>query len=204
MYSDLFKANDFIVLHFYFVQGCQGAKSHEEECRILAKNNFKGTIEDVSERTLCLDFLGSWRLILELKKRPELKSQLLTIDTHNEERKCKYNTKYFINCEDSILKTLRNKCNVGSDFTDEEILTIMGLVDMYSASGPRETKIFHPSVCFMPWSCQPNTYMTLLSDMSIMIKASVKIRKGDLITRCPADDVLLSNYFRYSSCQANY
>ena len=81
-------------------------------------------------------------------------------------------------------------------YSDEELLTIMGLFDMYGYPiGPTGAKAFHLSPCFMKSSCKPNTYSMILSDYSIIYKASVKIKKGESIIRCYGD-VTKCTYFR--------
>ena len=82
------------------------------------------------------------------------------------------------------------------DYNDEELLTIIGLFEMYGFPlGPSGAKAFHLGPCFMKSSCKPNSYSIILSDNSIMYKASVKIGKGQPITRCYGD-VTRSTYFR--------
>jgi hypothetical protein len=44
---------------------------------------------------------------------------------HNEERKQRYNIKYFVGCEDLLVKYIKETCGV-ADFSDEEILTALG------------------------------------------------------------------------------
>ena len=56
---------------------------------------------------------------------------LAQVDTGNDRRRRKYDLKYYVGCEDKILAILRDKCGLGTDFTDSEILTAMGLAEMY-------------------------------------------------------------------------
>jgi hypothetical protein len=81
-------------------------------------------------------------------------------------------------------------------FSDDDLLTIIGLFEMYGCVvGPSGAKAFHASPCFMKSSCRPNSYSLLLSDHSIMFKASTKIAAGQPITRCNGD-VTKCTYFR--------
>ena len=55
---------------------------------------------------------------------------------------------------------------------------------------------FHTGPCFIDSNCVPNSYSMLLSDFSIMYKASANIAKGQKITKCFAD-VMSATPFRY-------
>ena len=56
------------------------------------------------------------------------------INTNNERRRRKYDIKYYVGCEDKILATLKDKCGFGNDFSEAEILTAMGLAEMYGVT----------------------------------------------------------------------
>jgi hypothetical protein len=59
-----------------------------------------------------------------------LQRDLLKLDMHNELRKQRYNIKYFVGCEDMLAKYIKETCGM-TDFTDEEILTALGEIDIY-------------------------------------------------------------------------
>jgi len=84
-----------------------------------------------------------------------------------------------------IRKRLRNECKISpDDFTDDELLTIIGLFEMYGTSIVNKAKAFHVPPCYMKSDCTPNSYTILLSNYSLMCKASVDILKGQVITKC--------------------
>ena len=127
--------------------------------------------------------------------------KLLSINTYNEERKKAYAIRFFIGCEDNIAKTIKETCKLDG-FTDDEIMTAIGLFEMYGSNVAGGTaKALHPTTCFLESSCVPNSYSALLSDMSIMFKASKKIKKGERITRCygnPMKSTTFRSVFLYT------
>ena len=69
------------------------------------------------------------------------------------------------------MKRLRNECKISSDdFTDDELLTIIGLFEMYGSPLANKAKAFHVASCYMISDCSPNSYTALLSNFSLMCK----------------------------------
>ena len=147
----------------------------------------------VDQPTLSMDFMGPLRLLLALRDQPQHRD-ILSLDMHNEERKKRYNIKYFVGCEDIILKYIKDACGIDS-FSDEEVLTAIGLFDMFGVNIMNGAKAFHPSTVFMRNSCTPNTYSSLRPDMAVVVRASTSLKKGEPVTRC-FSDVLSCNMLR--------
>ena len=96
------------------------------------------------------------------------------MNTYNEKRQAKYGNRYFIGCEEMIMKRLRNECKFTlDDFTDDELLTIIGLFEMYGYPMLNKAKAFHAASCYMKSDCTPNSYTILLSNYSLMCKVNI-------------------------------
>merc|ERR1719266_2311984 len=77
--------------------------------------------------------MGGLRLALAIKKSNDTNVRnLLKLNTYNAKRQQKYGNRYFIGCEDMIVKRLRNECKISTDdFTDDELMSLIGLFEMY-------------------------------------------------------------------------
>ena len=81
-------------------------------------------------------------------------------------------------CEETICKYIIEQCGL-TGFTNEEILTALGLFEILGLPLKNGAKAFYLEVAFMENSCIPNTYFNVQSDGSLLMKASVDIRKGE-------------------------
>jgi len=172
---------------------CELRDVHREECEIFKEKDIYAAWNSVDEPTLSMDFMGPHRLLLAIKKDPTLKI-LLKKDMQNELRKQRFNIKYYVGCEETICKYIIEQCGL-TGFTNEEILTALGLFEILGLPLKNGAKAFYLEVAFMENSCIPNTYFNVQSDGSLLMKASVDIRKGEKVTRCFAD-VMKCNQFR--------
>jgi len=172
---------------------CEQREVHSEECEVFKENDIYASWDDVGTPTLTMDFMGAYRLLLKMKKDPALK-ELLKINTNNDLRKERFNIKYYVGCEDVITKYIIEKCGL-KDFTEEEILTALGLFELFGTPLHNGAKGFHPSTVQLKHSCVPNCYIMVGADHSISIRASVKINKGEPVTRSLVD-VMRCNLFR--------
>merc|ERR1719273_1388498 len=103
-----------------------------------------------------------------------------------------------------IVKRLRNECKISTDdFTDDELMSLIGLFEMYGSPLPNKAKAFHTATCYMRSECAPNSYTMLQSNYSMLCKASVNIKKGDAITRCYGN-VLECTHFRRLGIEDQY
>ena len=119
---------------------------------------------------MSMDFMGAHRLLLAMKSDSKLKS-LLKLDMQNTLRKQRYNIKYYVDCEDTIAKYITETCGM-SDFTNDEVLTALGLFEVLSLPIQNGAKAFLPEVDCMKKSCVPNTYFHVDSTGTIFMKAS--------------------------------
>ena len=95
------------------------------------------------------------------------------MNTYNEKRQLKYAKRYFIGCEEMLLKRLRKDCKINeADFTDEQLLSLIGMFEMYGCTLMNKAKGFHVAPCYMKSNCTPNSYSTILSNFSIMYKVN--------------------------------
>ena len=96
---------------------------------------------------------------------------LMKLNTYNAKRQQKYGNRYFIGCEEMIVKRLRNECKISTDdFTDDELMSLIGLFEMYGSPLPNKAKAFHTATCYMRSECAPNSYTMLQSNYSMLCK----------------------------------
>jgi len=162
---------------------CETAKSpHSLECALLKEKVIEATWQDVEEDTFCMDFIGPLRLLLAVEKNPKLRKELLSRDMQTERRQIKLNTKYYENCETVLMKYLKDACGL-SAFSDQEILNALGLFEMFGVGLQNGARAIFPTLLTFQHKCSPNTYMTFLPDGRLVVRASVQIKKGELVTR---------------------
>lgn len=172
---------------------CEQREVHKEECRVYKEKEIYASWEDVGAQTLSMDFMGAYRLLLAMINEPKLKD-LLQLDMNNNLRKERFNIKYYVGCEDVITKYILEKCGL-CGFTEEEILTALGLFELLGTPLHNGAKAFHPTTLHMKHSCIPNCYMSVEADQSISVRASINIAKGEPVTRSLVD-VMKCNLFR--------
>ena len=180
---------------------CELRDVHREECEIFREKNIFAAWDNVDEPTLTMDFMGAHRLLLAIKKEPKLRD-LLKLNMNNDLRKQRYNIKYYVGCEDVITKYISETCGL-TGFTDDEILTALGLFDILSLPMINGAKAFYPEVAFMTHSCVPNTYFTINSEGCVLMKASVDIEAGRPVTRSLVD-LMKCNQFRRVELEKEY
>lgn len=172
---------------------CEQREVHKEECRVYKEKEIYASWEDVGTQTLSMDFMGAYRLLLAMKNEPKL-TDLLKLNLNNNLRKERFNIKYYVGCEDVITKYILEKCGL-CGFSEEEILTALGLFELLGTPLHNGAKAFHPSTVHMKHSCMPNCYIAVEADQSISVRASVNIAKGEPVTRSLVD-VMKCNLFR--------
>lgn len=172
---------------------CEQREVHKEECRVYKEKEIYASWEDVGTQTLSMDFMGAYRLLLAMKNESKLKD-LLKLDMNNNLRKERFNIKYYVGCEEVITKYILEKCGL-CGFSEEEILTALGLFELLGTPLHNGAKAFHPSTVHMKHSCTPNCYIAVEADQSISVRASVNIAKGEPVTRSLVD-VMKCNLFR--------
>ena len=197
----------------YYCNGCSwqccgeqcecgaGEKINGEQCHIFRENDIYAAWDSVSEPTLSMDFMGPHRLLLAMKKDPDLR-ELLKIDMHNDLRKKRYNIKYYVDCEEVIAKYISDQCGL-TGFTQAEILTSLGLFDLLGVPFKNGAKAFFPELASVKHSCRPNSYFHVNADGTILMKASVNIRKGEMVTRSVVD-VMKCSLFRRKELEKEF
>ena len=180
---------------------CGTRDINREQCEVFRENDIYAAWDSVSEPTLSMDFMGPHRLLLAMKKDPMLR-ELLKIDMHNDLRKQRYNIKYYVDSEDTIAKYIAEQCGV-TEFSRTEILTCLGLFELTSLPLQNGAKAFFPELVHVKHSCHPNSYLHVNADGTILMKASVKISKGDRVTRSVVD-VMKCSLFRRKELEKDF
>jgi len=119
---------------------------------------------------------------LAVEKNQKLRKDLLARDMQTERRQVKFNTRYYENCETVLMKYLKDSCGL-SAFSDQEILNALGLFEMFGVGLQNGARAIFPTLLSLQHKCCPNTYMTFLADGRLVVRASVQIKKGELVTR---------------------
>ena len=127
---------------------------------------------------MSMDFMGPHRLLLAIKKNPELRV-MLGINVENDLRKKRFNIKYYVGCEDVISKYISDQCGL-TGFTEDEILTALGLFELHGQPLQNGANALFPGLLGIKHSCTPNCYFTLAPDNSITVRASVDLRAGQV------------------------
>merc|ERR1719222_73561 len=68
-------------------------------------------------------------------------------------------------------------------FSDQEILNALGLFEMFGVGLQNGARAIFPTLLSFQHKCCPNTYMTFLPDGRLVVRASVQVKKGELVTR---------------------
>jgi len=129
-----------------------------------------------------MDFIGPLRLLMAVEKNEKLRKELFSRDMQTERRQVKLNTKYYENCEMVLMKYLKEACALTA-FSDQEILNALGLFEMFGVGLQNGARAIFPTLLSFQHKCSPNTYMTFLADGRLVVRASVQIKKGELVTR---------------------
>merc|ERR1712013_923222 len=87
--------------------------------------------------------------------------------------------------------------------SEEEILTALGLFEVLGTLLHNGAKAFHPTTVYMKQSCTPNTYLTVEQDHSVSVRASVRIAKGEQVTRSLVD-VMKCNLIRRRELEKSF
>ena len=148
-----------------------------------------------------MDFMGPHRLLLAMKKDSKLR-ELLKIDMKNDLRKLRYNIKYYVDSEEVIARYISDQCGL-TEFSQTEILTCLGLFEIYGLPLQNGAKAFFPQVVYVKHSCRPNSYLHVNADGTILMKASVNISKGDKVTRSLVD-VMKCSLFRRKELEKDF
>ena len=180
---------------------CSFKDINRDQCDVFKDKDIYAAWDSVDEATLSMDFIGPHRLLMAIKKDPKLR-EMLKIDMKNDIRKQRFNIKYYVGCEDSISNYLTDQCGL-TGFTSDEILTALGLFEVRGLHIQNGGKAFYPEVAFMKNSCIPNTYFNVGLDGTIFMKASVDIKKGEMVTRSLAD-VMKCSQFRRKDLEKEY
>ena len=174
-------------------EDCELREEHREECQVFREKDIYAAWDCVDQPTLTMDFMGPHRLLLAIKKNPELR-EILGINVENDLRKKRFNIKYYVDCEDVITKYIRDQCGL-TGFTEDEILTALGLFELYGQPLQNGAKAVFPGLLRMRHSCRPNCYFSLGPDNSITVRASQDLVAGQEVTRSYVD-VMKCNLFR--------
>jgi len=180
---------------------CEQRDIHKEECQVYSEKEIYASWDDVGTPTLSMDFMGPYRLLCAMKKDPKLR-ELLKLNMNNDLRKERFNIKYYVGCEDVITKYIIEKCGL-IGFSEEEILTALGLFEVLGTPLHNGAKAFHPTTVYMKQSCTPNTYLAVEQDHSVSVRASVKIAKGEPVTRSLVD-VMKCNLIRRRELEKSF
>jgi len=180
---------------------CEQRDIHKEECEVYREKEIYASWDDVGSPTLSMDFMGAYRLLLAMRNDPKLK-ELLKLDMSNDLRKERFNIKYYVGCEDVITKYIIEKCGL-TGFTEEDILTALGLFELLGTPLHNGAKAFHPTTVYMKQSCTPNTYLAVGPDHSVSVRASVGIKKGEHVTRSLVD-VMKCNLMRRRELEKSF
>jgi len=173
---------------------CEQAPPHRAECAIYKEKGIDAQWEDVDEDTFVMDFIGAFRLLLAVQADPD-KKKLLDKNMQTERRQKMYNSRYYTNCEEVLMKYIRDTCGV-TGFTDNQILNALGIMEIYGSVIQNGAKVLHGSYMGLQHSCCPNTYSTLNPDLSLTVRASVHIRSGEAVTRSLVEPLLATQFRR--------
>jgi len=165
--------------------GEQCCGPHATECALLKERGIEATWEDVEEDTFVMDFLGPFRLLVALRDDPR-REELLGRDMQTERRQRKFDTRYYQNCETSLMKYIRDTCGV-ADYSDQHILNALGLFEMYGTNMQNGSKALYPTLTSLGHHCSPNTYSMVLPDGRLVVRASVGIEQGEAATHSLVD-----------------
>jgi len=166
---------------------CQEVESHHRlECAQYKEKNIEATWDDVETDTFVMDFMGAYRLLLVLQNDPERRKELLSKKMDHERRQEKYNSRFYVNCEQVLMRYIRDTCGI-TGYSDDEILTALGLCQMYGTHIYNGARALHASHQSLQHCCTPNTYCTINPDLSLTVRASVPIRAGSPVTRSLVD-----------------
>lgn len=162
---------------------CERNPVHQKECQLMAKQKHKSTIlyrEDPQKEAAYCAILPLRCLLLE----PSKLNQLLTLSSNLESR---INTPLYkifkINIVGFFLKALDLK-----HFDEETILKIAAILDTNTfeirrGMGKIKVRGLYCRAAMMSHECRPNTkHVFVDDDFSILITATVDIKKGDIIS----------------------
>jgi len=166
---------------------CQQTESHHRlECGQYKEKNIEATWDDVETDTFVMDFMGAYRLLLVLQNDPAKRKELLSKNMDHERRQEKYNSRFYVNCEQVLMRYIRDTCGI-QGYSDDEILTALGLMEMYGTHIQNGARALHASYQSFQHCCVPNTYCTINPDLSVTVRASVAVRSGSSLTRSLVD-----------------
>lgn len=162
---------------------CESTDLHKDECQIFTNYKFISQLNPGNVKQICYSIIGPLRALLLKRKSKSKFEALLNMQSHLEEHK---KSALYQALKQNVVPVLTDKLNMDSN--EEEILTICSIFDtnafdVRSPNGLINVRALYSTVSLIPHDCKQNTrHYFLGDDFEINVRATVPIKKGELIT----------------------
>ncbi|XP_076056980.1 SET domain-containing protein SmydA-8-like [Oratosquilla oratoria] len=164
---------------------CQSITLHTPECQM--STSYRGTKVQVTkflQVNQMYECISPLRCLWLKDKAPDKWKMLMAMESHLEERK---NTEVYLFNQTNVVEFIKNYLKV-PDFSEQEVQEVCGIIDVngFEIPGPNMIGLYGKA-CMLEHTCIPNTSRTFDSQMNIVVRAAVPIRKGQHITTSYTD-----------------
>ncbi|XP_037786222.1 SET domain-containing protein SmydA-8-like [Penaeus monodon] len=157
---------------------CQMVVLHNPECQLSRNRPVKVQVQKFMEVNQMYECITPLRCLWLKEKAPDKWATLMQMESHLEQR---VNTDVHEVNQANVVNFMRQYLRVLS-FTDEEIHTVCGIIDVNGFEIPGPSIIgLYGKACLLEHSCIPNTTRTFDTQLNIIVRAATKISKGEHI-----------------------
>jgi len=161
-------------------QSCTQAGVHKEECQVLGRSKKRINIVDFSKAHPVYECITPLRILLMKENRPKDYQAFESLETHVEDRRD--GDLWRVN-QNNVVDFLRYVCQMEQLFSDEEIHSVCGAMDINSfeiksSNSPAVAGIF-PATAMMAHNCIPNMSHVIDEQDRVTVRAAVPIQKGE-------------------------
>ncbi|XP_045617553.2 enolase-phosphatase E1 isoform X2 [Procambarus clarkii] len=168
--------------------GCEASPDHLPECVVGQEIGSPIDIADFDQPNHFYEVIFPLRCLALKKKSPKKYEQLLSLESHYEDRK---GTHLHQENQKSIVNFLRNYFFIQEfpiediDSSEKSIHTITGIIDVNALEiRLKESEVLglYPTFAMLEHSCTPNTKHAFAKDRQVVVKAAVDIKRGEHIS----------------------
>ena len=159
---------------------CATGPSHSIECPTLTQCRDNIDMEAMREKDALYWPVSALRILLKCKDNPRSWSVIKRMISHTEEHQKREAWPLYY---EHLVKMIREKCDLGAHFTEEDVEHVSGVIDVNSIRLLSHGHGVYLKTSIMSHSCLSNTKTIMNEDLTVDVRAVVAIPRGAEITK---------------------
>lgn len=159
---------------------CESSPLHRAECALMRSRGYRAHITDPAKSAPNYVCITPLRVLLMPEEK---RKKILDLQSHLETRR---NTPLYDLFRNNVVGFIRERLNLEDQFTEEQILEVCAILDTNTFEvqplGGMKLRGIYPLAAMMAHDCRPNTRHVFDDKSSMLLYATVDIKRGEDVT----------------------